>query len=192
MSVISLFNCHRPISCAGGSRTAKGESRVRALGHRIRARARSLRECARNEGEGRSSRRNGGGLTDTRRPKWSEMMLTARRMPCCDTMAARRAAARDALGFFCARCGGRWWTGGLAGSPRLNPRRRDGGRMGWGIYVMDGQDRAHLEWPVIEELRRQQSWRKPPVRPSRAFSACPLSSTVLLQPLYKSILKSRN
>jgi len=79
------------------------------------------------------------------------MMLTARRMPCCDTMAARRAAARDALGFFCARCGGRCWTGGLAGSPRLNPRRRDGGRMGWGIYVMDGQDRAHLEWPVIEE-----------------------------------------
>ena len=30
------------------------------------------------------------GLTDTMGPKWSEMMLTARRMPCCDTMAARR------------------------------------------------------------------------------------------------------
>ena len=89
-------------------------------------------------------------------------------------------------------CEMRWPVVGLAGSPRLNPHRRDGGRMGWGIYVMDGQDRAHLEWPVIEELRRQQSWRKPPVRPSRAFSACPLSSTVLLQPLYKSILKSRN
>jgi hypothetical protein len=29
-------------------------------------------------------------LTDTRGPKWSEMMLTARRMPCCDTMVAWR------------------------------------------------------------------------------------------------------
>jgi hypothetical protein len=36
--------------------------------------------------------------------------------------------------------------GGLAGSPRLNPLRGGGG--GWDgefMYVMDGQDRAHLE-----------------------------------------------
>jgi len=87
---------------------------------------RSLGEYARNDGEGRRrvGEGNGGGRTDTRGPKWSEMMLTARRMPCCDTMAARRAAARDALGFFCARCGG--------GSRRLaapKPSSKGGG--GW-------------------------------------------------------------
>jgi hypothetical protein len=54
------------------------------LGHGIRA-ARGRRASERNGGRGRSGR-----LTDTTGPKWSEIMLTARRMPCCDTMAARR------------------------------------------------------------------------------------------------------
>jgi hypothetical protein len=58
--------------------------RDRALGHGIRA-ARVRRASERNGGRGGS-----GQLTDTRGPKWSEIMLTARRMPCCDTMAARR------------------------------------------------------------------------------------------------------
>lgn len=63
----------------------------RRLGHTsTRRRRRSARgggEYEANDGRG-GGREKGGRLTDTREPKWSEMMATARRIPCCDTMVA--------------------------------------------------------------------------------------------------------
>lgn len=63
----------------------------RRLGHTsTRRRRRSARGggSTKRTMEGEEAERRGGRLTDTRGPKWSEMMATARRIPCCDTMVA--------------------------------------------------------------------------------------------------------
>jgi hypothetical protein len=71
----------------------------------------SVRESVRGTA-GRGEGGDGGGLTDKMGPKWSEMMLTARRMSCCDTIAARR-RRRGRRWVRVRGSGGRRWTGGM-------------------------------------------------------------------------------